>query len=195
MAGNLKSRLARLRELGLERAPESQAELPPTPAPAEGAGLPRGAVRPAFLDDWEKLADLVWRRELRYSFRLPGEMDPRPFELRSFAASGVGMARGAAQAAAKPAAADPAAAGAAAPNGAIGSGPPAPMPATNLRFFDLETTGLSGGSGTVAFLAAVGRVKDGSFSVVQFFLEDYPGEPVWLAALLEELGEETSLVT
>ena len=61
-------------------------------------------------------------------------------------------------------------------------------------FFDLETTGLSGGAGTVAFLAAFGRfvsepagvpaekvlVDYTSLEVTQFLLLDYPGESDFL---------------
>jgi len=56
--------------------------------------------------------------------------------------------------------------------------------AARLRFFDLETTGLSGGTGTVAFLAAIGRLVDGELALTQVFLEDYPGEPNFLSAVL-----------
>ncbi len=59
----------------------------------------------------------------------------------------------------------------------------------DLVFFDLETTGLSGGSGTVAFLAAFGTVRDdGSFSVRQYFMDDYPAEPDFLDALEHEFN-------
>jgi hypothetical protein len=66
-----------------------------------------------------------------------------------------------------------------------GAGSPAPE---DLLFFDLETTGLSGGAGTVAFLAALGRfVLPGGLRVDQYLLLDYPGEADFLAALLPEL--------
>ena len=45
-----------------------------------------------------------------------------------------------------------------------------------LLFFDLETTGLSGGSGTVAFLAAFGRFDTSKIRITQYLLLDYPGE-------------------
>jgi uncharacterized protein YprB with RNaseH-like and TPR domain len=58
-------------------------------------------------------------------------------------------------------------------------------------FFDLETTGLSGGAGTVAFLAAFGRFVPGtpqaaiaSLEVTQFLLLDYPGESDFLERIL-----------
>lgn len=55
----------------------------------------------------------------------------------------------------------------------------------NLFFYDLETTGLSGGAGNIAFLIGLGRQKAGKFLVTQLFLEDYPGE----TALLERYAE------
>lgn len=62
-------------------------------------------------------------------------------------------------------------------------------------FFDLETTGLSGGAGTIAFLAAFGRFVPPESSAAsvrlrldQYLLLDYPGEAGFLQALLSELG-------
>ncbi|MDR1024919.1 MAG: ribonuclease H-like domain-containing protein [Treponema sp.] len=75
----------------------------------------------------------------------------------------------------------------------------------SLRFFDLETTGLSRGAGTVAFLAAFGALEDPPISrkrgarplsgapvsgadhaairITQYLLLDYPGEADFLEAL------------
>jgi uncharacterized protein YprB with RNaseH-like and TPR domain len=65
----------------------------------------------------------------------------------------------------------------------------------DLLFFDLETTGLSGGAGTVAFLAAFGRFVQEKgppsaaprLRVTQYLLLDYPGEGDFLTAALAEL--------
>ena len=66
----------------------------------------------------------------------------------------------------------------------------------DIVFFDLETTGLSGGSGTVAFLAALGGVRDdGSFSVRQYFMDDYPAEPAFLERLAAEFSLARAVVT
>jgi uncharacterized protein YprB with RNaseH-like and TPR domain len=75
-----------------------------------------------------------------------------------------------------------------------------PLSSETLLFLDLETTGLSGGAGTVAFLGALGRFVPthqntkqdfGSglyrLQVDQYLLLDYPGEPDFLAALLRGL--------
>ncbi|MDR2245189.1 MAG: ribonuclease H-like domain-containing protein, partial [Treponema sp.] len=69
----------------------------------------------------------------------------------------------------------------------------------SLRFFDLETTGLSSGAGTVAFLAAFGRFvpaaaggMDGRYAlrVNQYLLLDYPGENDFLEAALKEFARD-----
>jgi uncharacterized protein YprB with RNaseH-like and TPR domain len=70
-----------------------------------------------------------------------------------------------------------------------------PPDISGLLFFDLETTGLSGGAGILAFLAAFGRfVRDGRgagsglcLQISQYLLLDYPGEGEFLAAALAEL--------
>jgi hypothetical protein len=94
-------------------------------------------------------------------------------------------------------------------------GAPRPVP-EDLLFFDLETTGLSGGAGTVAFLAAFGNLirlapspqkqgRDRPFRgeeaasadsaltcyklrLTQYLLLDYPGESDFLGALLGEFA-------
>ena len=63
-------------------------------------------------------------------------------------------------------------------------------------FFDLETTGLSGGAGTVAFLAAFGRfipIKERDCNspglvITQYLLLDYPGEPDFIENIVKELS-------
>lgn len=51
-----------------------------------------------------------------------------------------------------------------------------PPAVSELVFFDLETTGLSGGPGTAVFLAGFGIPKGERLEIHQFFLADYPGE-------------------
>ena len=67
---------------------------------------------------------------------------------------------------------------------------PAP---SDLLFFDLETTGLSGGAGTVAFLAAFGRfAAPGDFppriEITQYLLLDYPGEADFIENVMAEFN-------
>lgn len=61
-------------------------------------------------------------------------------------------------------------------------------------FLDTETTGLAGGTGTVAFLVGLGWVEGERFVVRQHGLRDYPDEAALLEAVVRDLGERT-LVT
>ena len=61
-------------------------------------------------------------------------------------------------------------------------------------FFDLETTGLSGGAGTVAFLAAFGRIKSGKLVITQYLLLDYPGENDLLKNVIAKLNAEKQVI-
>ncbi len=69
--------------------------------------------------------------------------------------------------------------------------PPAPF-----LFFDLETTGLSGGAGTYAFLIGCGWCdEDGSFTTRQYLLAEHGGERAMLLALARDLSRSGTLVT
>jgi uncharacterized protein YprB with RNaseH-like and TPR domain len=66
--------------------------------------------------------------------------------------------------------------------------------------FDLETTGLSGGAGTYAFLVGLGYFDEDGFRTRQFFLRSFGEERALLRAVEEEVapagpGGETVLVT
>jgi len=56
-----------------------------------------------------------------------------------------------------------------------------------IAFIDTETTGLSGGSGTCAFLVGVGYNTSGGFVVEQFLMNDFPAEPGMLRNVWETL--------
>jgi hypothetical protein len=62
-------------------------------------------------------------------------------------------------------------------------------------FLDTETTGLSGGTGTYAFLIGVGRLEDDQFHLAQYFMRDPFEEPAQLAALESFLAPAKALVT
>jgi uncharacterized protein YprB with RNaseH-like and TPR domain len=64
-----------------------------------------------------------------------------------------------------------------------------------LLFFDLETTGLSGGVGTVAFLVGCGFFDADGFHTRQFFMSGYEAETDVLAALTACVGRFGGLVT
>jgi len=73
------------------------------------------------------------------------------------------------------------------------------LPALNdFLFFDLETTGLSGGAGTVAFLAAFGKFVNNdklNLIITQYLLLDYPGENDFLLNVLSELNGNYTVVS
>ena len=54
-------------------------------------------------------------------------------------------------------------------------------------FLDTETTGLSGGAGTVAFLVGLGFVEDETFVVEQYLMRDYADEPEMLSRIAERM--------
>ena len=62
-------------------------------------------------------------------------------------------------------------------------------------FIDLETTGLSGGAGTVAFLVGCGYFDFGAFQVRQFLLTSHAGERALLAAVAEFFEDADLIVT
>lgn len=72
----------------------------------------------------------------------------------------------------------------------ISSTPPA-----RWAFFDTETTGLAGGSGTYAFLIGVGRITPEGFRIRQFFMREYAEERSVLTALSRHLADFDVLIT
>ncbi|HXH21409.1 MAG TPA: ribonuclease H-like domain-containing protein [Dehalococcoidia bacterium] len=72
------------------------------------------------------------------------------------------------------------------------------LPGLDLRaaaFLDIETTGLSGGTGTYAFLVGLGTFEAFSFRVRQFFLADPSGEAAMLSELTDALDRRGLVVT
>lgn len=62
-------------------------------------------------------------------------------------------------------------------------------------FLDTETTGLSGGVGTVAFQVGLGYIENNRFVVEQFFMRDYHEEPAMLAEIARRCARFSVLVT
>ncbi len=62
-------------------------------------------------------------------------------------------------------------------------------------FIDLETTGLSGGAGTLAFLVGCGYFDLGAFQVRQFLLTSHAGERALLAAVADFFQDADLIVT
>jgi uncharacterized protein len=69
------------------------------------------------------------------------------------------------------------------------------LPPQSFAFLDTETTGLSGGTGTYAFLIGVGRFEGDEFHLAQFFMRDPTEEPAQLAAFEEFMAPCEALVT
>ena len=64
-----------------------------------------------------------------------------------------------------------------------------------LLFLDTETTGLCGGSGTLAFMVGMARLEQGDLIVQQYLLTRFAGEQAMLSALGASLREGDVLVT
>ncbi|HDZ12661.1 MAG TPA: hypothetical protein ENH53_10665, partial [Bacteroidetes bacterium] len=70
-----------------------------------------------------------------------------------------------------------------------------PIHSENLLFLDAETTGLSSGVGTVAFLIGLGYFQKDSFILEQLFARDFREERAALAYLSELTQDFTTLVS
>lgn len=66
---------------------------------------------------------------------------------------------------------------------------------SRFAFLDTETSGLSGGTGTYAFLIGVARFIEDQFVLKQFFMRDPAEEPALLEALADFLAPCEALVT
>jgi hypothetical protein len=69
------------------------------------------------------------------------------------------------------------------------------LPISKFAFLDTETSGLSGGTGTYAFLIGVARFTEGQFILKQFFMRDPAEEPALLEGLANFLAPCEALVT
>jgi len=197
MAQNLRARLSRIRKTASE--PNTKAQ---RGQEAEGWGI----IPPGF-SAWQEAGYKVLRRTLTLPFDLPAVLPDTlpalvPDCLRRVHTQGmypesnslhkqlVDLTRSGIEAGASP-------------NAAVSPDP------GQFLFFDLETTGLSGGAGTVAFLAAFGRfvrgpsgkqdnrtqkakhtgnVKYTGIEITQFLLLDYPGEQDFLQRVLSTIA-------
>ncbi|MGQ9591705.1 MAG: ribonuclease H-like domain-containing protein [Planctomycetota bacterium] len=78
---------------------------------------------------------------------------------------------------------------------ALVAGPGAELTPERVGFLDIETTALSGGTGTCAFLVGLGRFRGGEFVLRQYFLADLAEEPALLSALASEVSGLDALAT
>lgn len=182
MAG-IKGRLARLRT-----AESRGREAGRRPGAEKGERGEMGEMGPsderAFLPGWRKVGAGLFERILTTSLRVgeeeKGSFDSRPFLLRQkigmknvLAAGGTGVPG----------------------DERRQPGTEVPVAFSELSFFDLETTGLSGGAGTLAFLAAVGYFSDQALRIHQLFIDDFPGERLFLERLIQLLSLRPNIVS
>jgi len=69
------------------------------------------------------------------------------------------------------------------------------LPLNRFAFLDTETSGLSGGTGTYAFMVGIGRFVDDQFILRQFFMRDPAEEAAMLEAITHFLAPAQALVT
>ncbi|MGI6173181.1 MAG: ribonuclease H-like domain-containing protein [Christensenellales bacterium] len=65
----------------------------------------------------------------------------------------------------------------------------------NAIYLDTETTGLSGGVGTLAFMVGIGRREGNLFHITQYMLSDYSDEAEMLRIVAESLRRADTVVT
>jgi uncharacterized protein len=63
----------------------------------------------------------------------------------------------------------------------------------SIAFIDAETTGLAGGTGTYAFLIAIGNIEDDAFVVRQYFMRDFSEEAAQLELVEEDISRFKAL--
>lgn len=70
-----------------------------------------------------------------------------------------------------------------------------PLPTAGMLFFDTETTGLSGGTGTRAFMVGASDFVPGGLRVRQLLITHLSAEPAMLREFSRWLAEDTRLVS
>jgi uncharacterized protein YprB with RNaseH-like and TPR domain len=68
-------------------------------------------------------------------------------------------------------------------------------PGHRLAYFDIETTGLAGGTGTYVIVAGLGSFEADGYRLRQYFLADVGDERAMLAALADDLARFEGVVT
>lgn len=72
---------------------------------------------------------------------------------------------------------------------------PPPRSYETLLFLDTETTGLSGGSGTVAFMIGLGFIKNSSFHVHQYFISRLSHEEGMLELVQDVVNQYDTIIS
>ncbi|MGH8683203.1 MAG: ribonuclease H-like domain-containing protein [Burkholderiales bacterium] len=70
-----------------------------------------------------------------------------------------------------------------------------PIAPDSLLFLDTETTGLAGGTGTVAFVVGVASIEGASLGLVQWLIASFAAEPALIARVRERFARAAALVT
>jgi uncharacterized protein len=65
----------------------------------------------------------------------------------------------------------------------------------NIVVVDTETTGLAGGTGTLAFMIGIGEIEGDNIVIRQYFMRDFSDEPAVLQAISEHIGDKTAVVS
>ena len=211
MAG-IKGRLARLKSAAgiASRVSVTEDLVGGAAVPADGAVVQSGGASEAlggraFLPGWQKLSDGLYERIRSTALRIDEteevSFDYRPFFPRKrFSLSrtdpdivGEGGLRALENVGRKKPDAGAARAEGMATTPVLDAG--LSISFTEVSFFDLETTGLSGGAGTLAFLAAVGYFSDGALQIHQLFIDDFPAERDFLKRLVQLLSLRPNIVS
>lgn len=164
---DLYSRLKRLRESRAHPSSTTRGAPPDRPVPPTRGSSPDRDLRPG--PDWRAVVPGVWERRVPRSVPPHGEAGPDLAVDQPSAASGNAPAS---------------------PWRAVWRRMPAaigPYGAFEPVFLDVETSGLSGGAGSTAFL--VGLTPPGDDAVVQLFLSEPAAEDALLRRFRELVGE------
>ncbi len=79
---------------------------------------------------------------------------------------------------------------------AIGRWAKTDVPSTDeMVFLDTETSGLAGGTGTFAFLIGIGKIRNESMEIRQYFMTDPAWEPLLLKAVGEEMTPGSAIIS
>ena len=70
-----------------------------------------------------------------------------------------------------------------------------PTPLGDLLFVDTETSGLAGGSGTIAWMVGLARIEAATLFTRQYLITSFAGEAAMLAAVTREIAAATTLVS
>jgi uncharacterized protein YprB with RNaseH-like and TPR domain len=73
--------------------------------------------------------------------------------------------------------------------------PPAPVSPESLLYLDTETTGLSGGTGTVAFMVGLAWIEGSSLRVMQWLLAGFAAESALVARVSDRIARAEVIVS